>query len=404
MALRKSSALLPSIFQTSKNEKFLNATMDQLISEPNLQRFSSFIGRKFAPNFTVGDGYIQENNIDRQNYQLEPAVVYRNASKQVESLTGYTDFISALKYNNVETTNHPKLFEQEYYNYSGFIDFDKLVNYGEYFWLPAGPNSVQVFNSVVDTEKTYTVYRSGTEFRFDSTTADPNQTIILARGGTYKFTLNAQGNPFWIQTEIGTSGISEFSTSISTREVLGVTNNGATNGTVTFTVPEKDAQNDEINATQAAKPDFATDLVYSQIHNQPYQTFIDTHGGIDKQTIIDGKSLVFINTTTEASAWDQGSNFDAYGFDDDDNPFDETTTIDMSVRYDVYNIFVRTIGGVDTIVLERAIDWPQQQKVKIKQGDAYGNREFFKGGDGLPKLIKPYTAGASVLYYQDGLN
>ena len=98
MALRKSSALLPSIFQTSKNEKFLNATMDQLISEPNLQRFSSFIGRKFAPNFTVGDGYIQENNIDRQNYQLEPAVVYRNASKQVESLTGYTDFISALKY------------------------------------------------------------------------------------------------------------------------------------------------------------------------------------------------------------------------------------------------------------------------------------------------------------------
>ena len=404
MALRKSSALLPSIFQTSKNEKFLNATMDQLISEPNLQRFSSFIGRKFAPNFTVGDGYIQENNIDRQNYQLEPAVVYRNSSKQVESLTGYTDFISALKYNNVETTNHPKLFEQEYYNYSGFIDFDKLVNYGEYFWLPAGPNSVQVFNSVVDTEKTYTVYRSGTEFRFDSTTADPNQTIILARGGTYKFTLNAQGNPFWIQTEIGTSGISEFSTSISTREVLGVTNNGATNGTVTFTVPAKDAQNDEINATQAANPDFATDLVYSQIHNQPYQTFIDTHGGIDKQTIIDGKSLVFINTTTEASAWDQGSNFDAYGFDDDDNPFDETTTIDMSVRYDVYNIFVRTIGGVDTIVLERAIDWPQQQKVKIKQGDAYGNREFFKGGDGLPKLIEPYTAGASVLYYQDGLN
>ena len=57
-------------------------------------------------------------------------------------------------------------------------------------------NSVQVFNSVVDTEKTYTVYRSGTEFRFDSTTADPNRTIILARGGTYNFTLNALGNLF----------------------------------------------------------------------------------------------------------------------------------------------------------------------------------------------------------------
>jgi len=70
MAIRKSSALLPSVFQTNKNEKFLNATVDQLISEPNLKRFNSFIGRKFAPNFKVGDGYIQEISNNRQNYQL----------------------------------------------------------------------------------------------------------------------------------------------------------------------------------------------------------------------------------------------------------------------------------------------------------------------------------------------
>ena len=57
----------------------------------------------------------------------------------VENLVGYQDFISALKYNNVDTTDNSKLFKQEYYNYSGFIDFDKLVNYGEYFWLPKGP-------------------------------------------------------------------------------------------------------------------------------------------------------------------------------------------------------------------------------------------------------------------------
>ena len=402
MALKKSSVLLPSVFQTNRNEKFLNATVDQLISEPNLKRFNSFIGRKFAPNFTVGDGYIKEARVDRQNYQLEPAVVSRNDAKQIEHLTGYIDFVNKLGYNNVNTTSHNDLFSQLYYNYSGFVDFDKLVNYGEYFWLPAGPDSVQVFNSIVDTEKTYTVYRSGDDIRFDSTTADPNITIILARGGTYNFKLSETGNPFWIQTETGTSGISSYSTAVSTREVLGVSNNGATNGTVTFTVPAVDAQNEEINAVQAANPDFATDLTYKQIHNQPYSTFIDTHGGIDKQTIIDGKSLVFINTTTDASAWDQGSLFDAYGFDDDDNPFDETTSLGFDVRYDVYNISVNTIGGVETIVLTRSTDWPVGQKVKIKQGDSYGNREFFKGGDGLPKLIAPYTAGASTLYYQDG--
>jgi len=398
MALKKSSVLLPSVFQTNKNEKFLNATVDQLISEPNLKRFNSFIGRKFAPNFKVGDGYIQEISNNRQNYQLEPAVVSRNNANQVEQLTGYIDFINSLTYKNVDTTRHNDLFNQFYYNYTGFVDFDKLVNYGEYFWLPAGPDSVQVFNSIVDTEKTYTVYRSGDDIRFDSATADPNRTIILARGGTYNFQLSETGNPFWIQTETGTSGISSYSTAISTREVLGVSNNGATTGTVTFTVPDVDAQNEEINAVQAANPDFATDLTYRQIHNQPYNTFIDTHGGIDKQTIIDGKTLVFVNTSTVSSDWSSAPITEG-GFG---SSFDETTVIDVENRYDVYNIAIQTIDSVDTIILTRVTDWPQGQKVKIKQGDSYGSREFFKGGDGLPKLIAPYTAGISTLYYQDG--
>src|SRR6056300_238961 len=398
MAIRKSSVLLPSVFQTNKNEKFLNATVDQLISEPNLKRFNSFIGRKFAPNFTVGDGYIQEASVNRQNYQLEPAVVSRNDANQIEHLTGYIDFVNKLGYNNVDTTRHNDLFSQQYYNYSGFVDFDKLVNYGEYFWLPAGPDSVQVFNSIVDTEKTYTVYRSGDDIRFDSTTADPNRTIILARGGTYNFELSETGNPFWIQTETGTSGISSYSTAVSTREVLGVSNNGAITGTVTFTVPDVDAQNEEINAVQAANPDFATDLTYRQIHNQPYSTFIDTHGGIDKQTIIDGKTLVFVNTSTISSDWSSAPITEG-GFG---SSFDESTVIDVENRYDVYNIEIQTIDSVDTIILTRVTDWPQGQKVKIKQGDSYGSREFFKGGNGLPKLIAPYTAGASTLYYQDG--
>ena len=51
MAIRKSSQLLPEVFRTSKNAKFLNATVDQLISEDNKKKFSGFIGRKNAANF-----------------------------------------------------------------------------------------------------------------------------------------------------------------------------------------------------------------------------------------------------------------------------------------------------------------------------------------------------------------
>ncbi len=407
MALRKSSVLLPDIFQTTKNNKFLNATVDQLISEPNLQRVNSFIGRKFAPNFTVGDGYVSEIDADRQNYQLEPAVVYRSPNKQIENLTGYIDFVNSLKYNNVNVNTHSDLFDQEYYNYSGFVDLDKLVNYGEYFWLPAGPDSVQVFNSIVDTENDFTVTRRTVatvdEYSIDGSD-NANPTITLARGGSYTFSVQQTGAPFWIQTERGTTGFSSYGSNVSTREIIGVTNNGDDNGTITFNVPQSDAQNDKINATQAANPDFATMLTYKQLHNQPYQAFIDEHGGIDVQTEINGKTLVFVNTTTDVTAWDAGSPFDGYGFDDDDNPFDETTTLPIETRYDVYSIAVNTIAGMPTIQLTRSADWPMGQKVKIKQGNAYGNREFYKDANGLPEIIQPYTAGLDTLYYQDGLN
>ena len=389
MALRKSSVLLPDIFQTTKNKKFLNATVDQLISEPNLQRVNSFIGRKFAPNFTVGDGYVNEIDADRQNYQLEPAVVYRSPNKQIESLTGYVDFINNLRYNNVNVDTHSDLFDQEYYNYSGFVDLDKLVNYGEYFWLPGGPDSVQVFNSIVDMEKAFTVTRRNVaavdEYSIDNSD-NANPTITLARGGSYTFTVNQVGTPFWIQTEIGTSGISSYGSNISTREILGVENNGDDSGTITFNVPQSDAQNDKINATQAANPDFATDLTYTQIHNQPYSAFITEHGGIDVQTEIDGKSLVFVNLTTVETAWNG------------------IPSAPFATRYDVYNIAVNTIEDVPTIQLTRSTVWPTAQKVKIKSGDKYGNREFLKDANGLPELIKEYTAGLDTLYYQDGTN
>lgn len=404
MALRKSSVLLPEVFQTVKNSKFLNATVDQLISEPRQQRINGYIGRKFAPNYTVGDSYLVEIDNDRQNYQLEPAVVYKTPNKEIDSLTGYQDFVNSLKYRNVNVNTHSDLFSQEYYNYSGFVDLDKLVNYGEYFWLPAGPDSVQVYNNTVDSEKDYTVYRNSvnSSYEFDSADADPNPTLILARGGVYTFEVDQSGSPFWIQTEQGLSGVTSYSKNTSTREVIGVTNNGEDNGTITFKVPEADAQNEQINATLSANPDFATTLTYKQIHNVPLQYILDTYDGIDGQTEIDGKSLVFINTTTDETAWDQGALFDAYGFDDPDNPFDERTNIPIDTRYDVYAIEVNTVGGQDIVQLRRDSDWPSKTKIKIKQGNSYGNREFYKDASGLPEIIAPYTAGKDTLYYQDG--
>ncbi|HEY3253927.1 MAG TPA: hypothetical protein VGJ91_08275 [Polyangiaceae bacterium] len=58
-----------------------------------------------------------------------------------------------------------------------------------------------------------------------------NPTLTLTRGQTYTFTVNSFGHPFWITTArgAGDTASNAFST--------GVTNNGASPGTLTFAVP-----------------------------------------------------------------------------------------------------------------------------------------------------------------------
>jgi plastocyanin len=56
-----------------------------------------------------------------------------------------------------------------------------------------------------------------------------NPTITLKRGDTYTFRLNATGHPFLIKTEATTGSNNTFD--------LGVDNNGAETGAITFKVP-----------------------------------------------------------------------------------------------------------------------------------------------------------------------
>lgn len=56
-----------------------------------------------------------------------------------------------------------------------------------------------------------------------------NPDLTLTRGMTYTFTVNASGHPFFIKTVQGNTNANAYNS--------GVTNNGAENGTISFTVP-----------------------------------------------------------------------------------------------------------------------------------------------------------------------
>ena len=203
-------------------------------------------------------------------------MVYKDQNGKIESVHSYQDLLGAIEFNGGSTVNQNPLFQQDYYNWSSFVDFDKLVNYGEYFWLPEGPDSVQVFASSIDTEAEFKVLRDSVEYerypfdstnfdaqpfdgvttevnvgepfyRFDTADSQPNTTLYLARGGEYKFAVEQEGVPFWIQTERGLTGVSTTQGNVNTREIVGVTNNGEDVGTITFRPPLVDDQNYYIN-------------------------------------------------------------------------------------------------------------------------------------------------------------
>ena len=93
MAARKTHNFLPTVFQTDTNKKFLSATVDQLVSEPDFVNVYGYIGRKFAPTYKSGDSYVTEPNASRQNYQLEPSVVIKDTQKNITFFATYLDHL-----------------------------------------------------------------------------------------------------------------------------------------------------------------------------------------------------------------------------------------------------------------------------------------------------------------------
>ena len=241
---RRSVQHLPSFYRTDANQRFLGSTLDALIQPGSLERLDGFIGRQDAYTREAADTYIKATSDDRQNYQLEPTVTYTNQDTtsinpedQVQFLGTYDDFINSIKTSGGHVANHDRLNKESVYAWNPAIDFDKLINYREYYWMPEGPNAILVSDvgkgAITEIEIKNNLI-GGYQFSTHGTATNP--VITLFRGNTYKFKINAEGHPFYIQTETSVDGLAQDD-STSVRYTSGVTNAGTDQGTVTFVVP-----------------------------------------------------------------------------------------------------------------------------------------------------------------------
>lgn len=497
----RSVDFLPEIFQTPVNKQFLSATLDQLIQNPRYTQSQGFIGRRIGPGVNANDKYIVEPNKTRTDYQLEPGVVQvdpADSHRILDAIT-YPGINDALKLQGAFTNNADRLYTSDYYTWDPFIDFDKFVNYSQYYWLPGGPlavdvsatevpltdnftvtraNGVYTFSGAEGTNPVITLVRGGTytfevaqnqketaEFRVTNNGTSSwsidyqnNPTLTLVRGNTYNFNLIqdaplafylktapslgtnnvysqgvfnngatqglitftvpqdapdvlyysndvefnlrgqinvVNGTPgtgpgFWIQADPGVDGKLIATPNISSRDVLGVVNNGEDLGTVTFNVPLATAQNFYFNMPSIGTVDLITNLDFNQINNVPVSVFLETYGGIDGTLDLQGRTLVFQTTDT---GWEQTVL---------DDPFAVTYITDPAVQYGVWQIQYTVVDSVPYIQLSNILEIPLENKFTIGYGTQYSSTSWFRNSDGFIEQIPLLTADKNLLFYQDG--
>lgn len=383
MATRKTLDFLPKIFQTDTNRKFLSATLDQLVSEPEYTRLNGYVGRKFAPTYKTTDTYITEPDADRQNYQLEPSIVIKNSQNQVEFYSSYTDLLNKISYYGGIVDNHDRLFGSDYYAYNGLFDLDKFVNFSQYYWLPNGPDEVLIESVFAPTQATYTLQRDTADncYRIEGRN-NLNPEIALVRGGLYKFALNQPGHRFYIQTEPGISGRHRAVPAISSREVYGVRNNGQDTGQIEFLVPTKQDQDVYLRMPIMPAVDYVIDIKFYDVDGHTWEELVNNYGGFDGLDIDPaGKAVIFSTVSDSDSDWKRS----------------DDTVIDPVFRRGVW--FIRNQNG--TIELEYLRDIPDNHRVYARLGKTHANREFYKNTDGKLYPVPVLTAQLDTLYYQD---
>ena len=201
---RTSSQHLPRYFRTQVNNKFLASTLDQLMQPGTAEKLNGYYGREEAKGRQAGDYYIGDVSKSRNDYQLEPVSIIKDSLNNVNFYGDYNDYINQLRALGSTVEDHSVINQDEYYAWNPHISWDKFVNFREYYWLPNGPQTVQIVGQTDEVVSTFKVkvIDNGENYGFvftpDGLTQNP--TLTLYRGIKYRFEIDAEGNPLSFRT------------------------------------------------------------------------------------------------------------------------------------------------------------------------------------------------------------
>lgn len=209
LPIRKTEDLLPGVFKTETNKKFMSAVVDPLVQPGLLEKTVGYVGRRYGKTYTGSDIYLDSDNSLRSRYQLEPGVIF-NDGGNIENFYDYIDFKNQLKFFGNTVERDDLITSQEHYSWNPPITWDKFINYREYYWEPNGPLPVSV-NGELNTNivSEYDVSLGDNSFVFNANSEFPlnNPTLNLYRGQTYKFNVTAPKEGFIIRNKYDTGSL-----------------------------------------------------------------------------------------------------------------------------------------------------------------------------------------------------
>lgn len=122
--------LLPNTLQTEVNESMLENVFNRFLTKSESKYVYGTIGKKSThiPN----DNRLKEPTIHRQGFQLQPLIYKKIAS--VDHIVSYYDILQKAERLGIDREKLKEWGNTEQFNFAPPIDFDKLINWNNYYW------------------------------------------------------------------------------------------------------------------------------------------------------------------------------------------------------------------------------------------------------------------------------
>ena len=181
--------LLPNIFGTPVNRKFLESTLDQLMSSGSLQAINHYLGHEDS-RISVDDLYLDDNRTSDQ-YQFIPGVINKDVNGNILDVISYDDIINGLKFGGATTEQPNRLLNEPAYTLDLPINYDMFVNYHRYFWLLDFLPVCEINATVGDP---ITIANVVGQISYTTPTLANGKTLEFSNGMRVAFKANCTGN------------------------------------------------------------------------------------------------------------------------------------------------------------------------------------------------------------------